>query len=66
SRTTRREIVLSISRAGERLLAELDSHRLRHLRAALNRLPASRRSAVLTALDEFARAAGRQMISGTV
>lgn len=57
SRETRREIALSISRAGDRVLREVDRHRVEQLSEIFQRIPAKRRPAVLAAFGEFARAA---------
>lgn len=54
---TRREIVLSISRAGECVLRQVDQHRMEQLAEIFERIPARRRAAVLAAFDDFARAA---------
>lgn len=64
STANRREIVLTLSQKGQRLLAELDANRLSHLKAALDELPERRRGTVLRALNDFARVAGRQVGSG--
>jgi DNA-binding MarR family transcriptional regulator len=58
SRRTRREVELSLSPAGSRLLAEYDRHRLEALRAVIGGLAPRRRQEVLAALRDFAAAAG--------
>lgn len=57
SSRTRREVALSLSEQGSRLLAEYDRHRLDALRAVLSSLSPRRRQEVLAALRDFAAAA---------
>lgn len=57
SARTRREVALSVSADGGRLLAEYDRHRLDALRAVVDNVGPRRRQAVLAALRDFAAAA---------
>lgn len=60
----RREVALSVSEQGLRLLAEYDRHRLAAMSAALDNLAPQRRPEVLTALRDFAAAAGAVQATG--
>lgn len=53
---TRREIALDLTPGGRDLLAAYDRHRLAALTDILDRLPESRRAAVIAALGEIAAA----------
>jgi DNA-binding MarR family transcriptional regulator len=54
SPNNRREISLTLSDAGKRLLRRYDKRRVELMRECLHRLPAERQDAVLGALAEFA------------
>jgi DNA-binding MarR family transcriptional regulator len=54
SPNNRREISLTLSEAGRRLLRRYDERRVELMRECLHRLPADRQDAVLDALAEFA------------
>lgn len=58
SSRTRREVALSLSEQGGRLLAEYDRHRLDALCVVLGSFAPQRRQEVLAALRDFAAAAG--------
>ena len=50
SPTSRRQVLITLTQAGRRLLDEIRAHRLAELAAALSRLRASERDALLTGL----------------
>jgi DNA-binding MarR family transcriptional regulator len=54
SERNRREISLSLTTSGRKLLRRFDDRRLARLTACLNRVPADRRDAVVAALADFA------------
>jgi DNA-binding MarR family transcriptional regulator len=54
SSVNRREVSLTLTEAGRRLLRRYDERRVELMRESLHRLPAERQDAVLGALAEFA------------
>ncbi|QWF83975.1 MarR family winged helix-turn-helix transcriptional regulator [Amycolatopsis sp. CA-230715] len=58
SPASRREVLLRISAAGRRLLDQVNTARLRQLRAVMAELPPARRATVARALRSFADASG--------
>jgi DNA-binding MarR family transcriptional regulator len=58
SETNRREISLTLTADGKRLLRRYDRRRVVLLRECLERVPAERRDAVVAALSELTRPAG--------
>lgn len=60
---TRREIVLTLSQEGQRIVDEVTEHRRREISLIVRRMPAEQRVAVVEALGAFAGAAGEQDVA---
>ena len=58
SPTSRREVMITLTKAGRRLLDEIRAHRLGELAAVLSRVPAADREALLAGLTAFENADG--------
>lgn len=58
SPTSRREVMITLSKAGRRLLDEIRAHRLGELAAVLGRIQAGDRAALLAGLTAFGDADG--------